>query len=203
VSDLTLCVLVTFYCNVLTVTFPIWLPVQFKLQAPCWSWTPFHILLGPDCDIHMNLTDSYSLKNAYSTFQQIYAFCTVHFNIIIQNIYKKMHLFQINILIFNCSVSSACLEASSWRWTLGFEACKRHKDFNVHGSVQRESMWIIVQRDATIYSLLHFSKLLYVFRVVTPSIIRSTYNCNHSIWHWSNRLCYLPLSWSSSAPDDG
>jgi len=38
---------------------------------------------------------------------------------------------------------------------------------------------------------------LYMFRVVTPPIIRSTYNCNHSIWHWSNRLCYLPLSWSS------
>jgi len=36
-----------------------------------------------------------------------------------------------------------------------------------------------------------------MFRVVTPPIIRSTYNCNYSIWHWSNRLCYLPLSWSS------
>ena len=20
-------------------------------------------------------------------------------------------------------------------------------------------------------------------------------NCNYSIWHWSNRICYLPLSW--------
>ena len=29
-------------------------------------------------------------------------------------------------------------------------------------------------------------KLLYMFRVVTPPIIRSTYNCNYSIWHWSN-----------------
>ena len=34
-------------------------------------------------------------------------------------------------------------------------------------------------------------------RVINPPIIRSTHNCNHSIWHWSNRLCYLPLSWSS------
>ena len=41
---------------------------------------------------------------------------------------------------------------------------------------------------------------LYMFRVVTPPIIRSTYNCNHSIWHWSNRLCYLQLSWSSWNP---
>jgi len=54
-------------------------------------------------------------------------------------------------------------------------------------------MSIIVQQDATIYSLLYFCKLLYIFRVVTPPIIRSTCNCNHSIWHWSNRLCYLPL----------
>jgi len=36
---------------------------------------------------------------------------------------------------------------------------------------------------------------LYMFRVVNPPIIRSTYNSNYSIWHWSNRLCYLPLSW--------
>jgi len=47
------------------------------------------------------------------------------------------------------------------------------------------------------YSLLYFCKLLYMFRVVNPPIIRSTYNCNYSNWrHWSNRLCYLPLSWS-------
>jgi len=38
---------------------------------------------------------------------------------------------------------------------------------------------------------------LYMFRVVTPPIIRSTYNCNYSIWHRSNRLCYLRLAWSS------
>jgi len=57
-------------------------------------------------------------------------------------------------------------------------------------------MSIIVQQDATMYSLLYFCKSLYMFRVVTPLIIRSTYNCNYSIWHWSNRLCYLPLWWS-------
>jgi len=58
--------------------------------------------------------------------------------------------------------------------------------FNVHGSVHRESMSIIVQQDATIYILLYFCKLLYMFRVVTPPIVRSTYNCNYSIWHWPN-----------------
>jgi len=50
-----------------------------------------------------------------------------------------------------------------------------------------------------LYTVYHISVncSLYMFRVVTPPIIRSTYNCNHSIWHWSKRLCYLSLSWSS------
>jgi hypothetical protein len=70
-------------------------------------------------------------------------------------------------------------------------------EFYVHWSAHRESMSIIVQQDVTMYSLLHFCKLLYMFWVATPPIIRSTYNCNYSIWRWSNRLCYLPLWWSS------
>jgi len=52
--------------------------------------------------------------------------------------------------------------------------------------VHRESTSIIVQQRATMHSLLYFCKLFYMFRVVTPLIIRSTYNCNYSIWHWSN-----------------
>jgi len=40
------------------------------------------------------------------------------------------------------------------------------------------SMSVIVQQDATMYSLLYFCKVFYMFRVVTPPIIRSTYNCN-------------------------
>jgi hypothetical protein len=46
-----------------------------------------------------------------------------------------------------------------------------------------EPLSIIVQQDATIYSLLYFCKLLCMFQVVTPPIIRSTNNCNYSIWH--------------------
>jgi hypothetical protein len=45
---------------------------------------------------------------------------------------------------------------------------------------------VTVQQDATIHSLLYFCKLLYMFRVVNPPIIRSTYNCNYGIRHWSN-----------------
>jgi hypothetical protein len=51
--------------------------------------------------------------------------------------------------------------------------------------------------------LLYFCKLLYMFRVVTPPIIRNTYNCNCSIWYWSNRLCYLLLWWRSWNGRDG
>ena len=40
-------------------------------------------------------------------------------------------------------------------------------------------------------------KLLYMFRVVLPPIIRGAYNCIYSIWYLSHRYCYLPLSWKS------
>jgi hypothetical protein len=40
-------------------------------------------------------------------------------------------------------------------------------------------------------------KLLYMFRVVLPPIIRSAYNCIYSIWYMSHRYCYLPLSCKS------
>jgi len=36
------------------------------------------------------------------------------------------------------------------------------------------------------YSLLYFCILLYMFQVVTPPIIRSTFNYYYSIWHWSD-----------------
>ena len=61
--------------------------------------------------------------------------------------------------------------------------------------ILKDLLSIFVQQDATMYSFLYFCKLLYMFRLVTPPIIRSTYNCNHSIWHWSNPLCYYPLRW--------
>jgi hypothetical protein len=35
-------------------------------------------------------------------------------------------------------------------------------------------------------------KLLYMFRVVPPPIIRSANNCIYSIWYLSDRYCYLP-----------
>ena len=53
---------------------------------------------------------------------------------------------------------------------------------------------IYFQQDATLHSLLISGKLLYMFRVVSPPIIRSTYNCIYSVWYLSNRYCYLPHS---------
>jgi len=38
-------------------------------------------------------------------------------------------------------------------------------DFYIHRSVHRESNWITVQKDATVLSLLHFCRQLYMFRV--------------------------------------
>ena len=40
-------------------------------------------------------------------------------------------------------------------------------------------------------------KLLYMFRVVPPPIIRSANNCIYSIWYLSHHYYYLPLSWKS------
>ena len=48
-----------------------------------------------------------------------------------------------------------------------------------------------------LYTVYFIWKLLYMFRVVSPPIIRSAYNCIHSIWYLSHRYCYLPLSWTS------
>ena len=68
------------------------------------------------------------------------------------------------------------------------------------------------------YTVYLIWKLLYVFRVVPPPIIRSANNRIYSIWYLSHRYCHLPLSWKSwnrfecvpdavdtvvCAPDDG
>jgi hypothetical protein len=47
------------------------------------------------------------------------------------------------------------------------------------------------------YTVYFIWKLLYIFRVIPPPIIRSANNCIYSIWYLSRRYCYLPLSWKS------
>jgi len=60
---------------------------------------------------------------------------------------------------------------------------------------------VIVEQDATIFSLLYFCRQFYMFRVLTP-IIRSSYNCNYSFWHWATgstnirSRCCVPTCWA-------
>ena len=56
--------------------------------------------------------------------------------------------------------------------------------FYIHGSVHRDSNWTTVQQNATVFSLSHICRQLYMFRVLTH-VIRSSYNCNYSFRHWS------------------
>ena len=67
------------------------------------------------------------------------------------------------------------------------QQCSKHveeyNNFYIHGSVLRESNFIIVQQEATYSVYLHFCRQLYTFRMLTP-IIRSSYSCNYSFWYW-------------------
>ena len=47
------------------------------------------------------------------------------------------------------------------------------------------------------YTVYYIWKLLYMFRVVLPPIIRSANNCIDSILYLSRPYCHLPLSWKS------
>jgi len=58
-----------------------------------------------------------------------------------------------------------------------------------------------------LFSLLHFCRQRYMFRVLTP-IIRSWYSCNYSFWYWltgdsRSVIQYQKLYLHVQAPDDG
>ena len=55
---------------------------------------------------------------------------------------------------------------------------------------------IYIQQDATL-QFIHIWKLLYMFLVVPPPIIRSAYNCIYSIWYLPHHYCHLSLLWRS------
>ena len=48
-----------------------------------------------------------------------------------------------------------------------------------------------------LYTVYFTWKLIYMFQVVPPPIIRSANNCINSMWYLSHRYCNLPLSWKS------
>ena len=64
-----------------------------------------------------------------------------------------------------------------------------------HRKISLEIIFLLMyfQQDATLHNVFISDKLLYMFRVVSPPIIRSTHNCIYSIWYLSDRYCYLPL----------
>jgi hypothetical protein len=74
----------------------------------------------------------------------------------------------------------------TYNWKVKYFVIMQYKHF---------SMSIIVQQDWTTHISLYFCKLFYMFRVVTPPVIRRIYNCNYGIWHWSKCSCCLPLWW--------
>jgi hypothetical protein len=64
-----------------------------------------------------------------------------------------------------------------------------------HKSVHRKN--ILISNKMQRYTVYFIWKLLCMFRVVFPPIIRSANNCICRIWYLSHRYCYLPLSWKS------
>jgi hypothetical protein len=85
--------------------------------------------------------------------------------------------------------------------TTYFQKNESRCDFNFHGSVLRKNSLMYIQQDATLHS--SSGKLLYMFRVVPPPIIRSANSCIYGIWYLSQRYCYLPLSWKSLTNNRG
>ena len=53
--------------------------------------------------------------------------------------------------------------------------------FNFQGSVYPKYIQVYIEQDATLHSLFISGKLLYMFRVESPPITRSTHNCIYSI----------------------
>ena len=168
-------------------------------------------MYGNTCDMPHTCQKN-ALKVEVSSCKFIYNIWKIHILFNSENLFEefpiKMHVgystfrevstIDISNLSFFLAVSIKLIAAWGWNELLSYIQLALN-NFYVHGSVHRESMWIIVQRDTTIYSFISVNCSVYMFRAVTPPFIRSTYNCNHSIWHWSNRLCYLPLSWSKTA----
>ena len=84
-------------------------------------------------------------------------------------------------------------KGTEWNyWNCDSQELSSHSIINNHFHIL-----IIVQKDTTIFSLLYFCRQLYMFRVLTP-IIRSSYSCNYSFWHWSTGPTIIRSRWVSN-----
>jgi len=52
-------------------------------------------------------------------------------------------------------------------------------------------MFYYISNKTQRYTVYFIWKLLYMFRVVLPPIIRSANNCIYNIWYLSHRYCYI------------
>jgi len=66
--------------------------------------------------------------------------------------------------------------------------------FNKIKNVERVELFFkYISNKMQRYTVYFIWKLLYMFRMVPPPIIRSANSCIYSIWYLSYRYCYLPL----------
>ena len=72
---------------------------------------------------------------------------------------------------------------------------RMHARTHTHNTHKEYYLIILISNEMQLYTVYFIWKLLYVFRVVPPPILRSAYNCIYSVWYLSHRNCNLPLSW--------
>jgi hypothetical protein len=72
--------------------------------------------------------------------------------------------------------------------------------FYVWGSVHHEIYISNCPTSCNNIQFIYICKLLYMFQVVTPLIIRSSYHCIYSIWHyWDHTAACLERDWMGNA----
>jgi len=74
-------------------------------------------------------------------------------------------------------------------------ANKRRSKFNVQRSVHRVIYVVNYPKRCKNIQFIYIRKFLYMFRVLSPPIISSSYHCIYSIWHYWDRYCYLSWTW--------
>jgi len=105
----------------------------------------------------------------------------VQFGSVLRSFSRSYHIYQ--------SISVKTVDSQYFFFLFGIFGNNRISEMSVkvvrlHGVTSKKTNLIIVQQDATVFSLLYFCRQLYMFGVLTP-IIRSSYSCNYSFWHWS------------------
>jgi len=83
------------------------------------------------------------------------------------------------------------------KYQMGFNSGFKGLSVAVQGVKKIHRIFSYISNKMQRYTVYFIWKLLYIFRVVPPPIIRCANSCIYSIWYLSHRYCYLPLSWKS------